>query len=496
VITDWRGEYYNNPHLSGDPVLVRNDVSVNFDWGTGGPASGLPGDNFSVRWSRGLSFAAGSYRFYARVDDGVRLWVDGTLLIDHWHDSAPTTYSADVYLSGGWHNVWMEYYERGGGALAQLAWERRDSYPDWKAEYYDNRKLKGDPVLVRNETEIDFNWGSGSPGAEVPADDFSARWTRKVKFESGTYIFRVRVDDGVRLWVGDIKVIDSWQDGSSRWIEAEHNIDEDKHRVKVEYYERGGGARIEVDWERKQEPSNQSPQAAPGGPYTVNEGNSVILDGSGSQDPDGSIVSYEWDFDYAAGAFTVDAVGRTAAAVYSDGPSTITVALRVTDNDGASHLATTQVQVENVAPTAEAGGPYVGQMGDLIGMAGTGTDPSSIDQAGLTYHWDFGDGIQGDGAIVSHSYVQAGSYTVTLTVTDKDGAQGNDTAVVQVNAVNQAPTAVISGPASGQVGEILSFDASASSDSDGSIISYAWDFGDGSTASGVSVTQGYQAAGS
>jgi hypothetical protein len=202
VIYDWRGEYFNNPHLNGAPVLVRNDVAINFDWGVGSPGSGVPADDFSVRWSRGLSFSSGNYRFYARVDDGVRLWVDGSLIIDEWHDSAPTTYSADIYLNDGWHNLRMEYYERSGGALAQLAWERHEeSYPDWKAEYYDNRKLDGDPVLVRNETKIDHDWGSGSPGSGVPSDNFSARWTRKVTFKDGTYLFRARVDDGVRLWI-------------------------------------------------------------------------------------------------------------------------------------------------------------------------------------------------------------------------------------------------------------------------------------------------------
>jgi PKD repeat protein len=495
VISDWRGEYYNNPNLSGPPALVRNDVSVNFDWGGGSPGSGVPADGFSVRWSRGLDFPAGIYRFYARVDDGVRLWIDGVLVINQWHDSAPTTYSAEVNLTDGWHNLEMEYYERGGGALAQLTWEWLDNYPDWKAEYYDNRKLQGNPVLVRNETEIDHDWGRGSPAAGLPADNFSARWTRKADFQSGTYIVSVRVDDGVRLWVDDTLVIDSWVDGSSRRIEAERQVSGGKHRVKVEYYEHNGAAQIEVSWKRKEEPANQSPQAVPGGPYTVNEGSTVTFNGGGSKDPDGSIAKYEWDFGYNGGAFIVDATGQTAVTSYPDGPATVTVALRVTDDEGAGHIATTQVEVGNVAPTAEAGGPYVGQVGGLISMAGTATDPGLIDQAGLTYHWDFGDGTQGSGPIVGHSYASAGGYMVKLTVTDKDGAQGTDTATVQVQVVNQPPSALISGPASGLVGETLNFDGSGSHDDDGSIVSYIWDFGDGSIGSGANVSHSYNVAG-
>jgi PKD repeat protein len=494
---DWKAEYYNNPHLSGAPVLVRNDVSVNFDWGTGSPGPGVPADNFSARWSRSVSFPAGTYRFYVRVDDGTRLWIDGNLVVDQWHDGAPTTYSADANLADGVHSLRMEYYERSSGALAQMAWERLDYYPDWKAEYFNNRKLQGSPVLVRNETQIDHNWGSGSPAPGVLTDNFSARWTRKVDFKGGTYVFSVRVDDGVRLWVDDALVVDSWKDGKSRLIQAERQISGGKHRVKVEYYERSGGAEIEVKWQRKTEPTNQPPQAVPGGPYTVNEGSLVTFDGSGSRDPDGSIVKYEWDLNYDSRAFTVDATGQTASPSYPDGPTTITVALRVTDDKGASHIAVTQVKVENVAPMAEAGGPYAGQVGSPTTLAGTAVDPGLVDQVGLSYHWDFGDGTQGNGPLVSHSYQQAGSYEVKLTVTDKDGAQGTDTATVQVREGNQPPAAILSGPTSGLVGETLSFSGAGSADDDGRrIVRYVWDFGDRTTGSGVDVTHVYNVVGS
>jgi PKD repeat protein len=443
-----------------------------------------------------VSFPAGTYRFHVRVDDGVRLWVDGNLVVDQWHDGAPTTYSADVNLADGVHSLRMEYYERIGGALAQLAWERLDYYPDWKAEYYSNRKLQGNPVLVRNETQIDHNWGSGSPATGVPADNFSARWTRKVDFKGGTYVFSVWVDDGVRLWVDDALVIDSWKDDKSRLIQAERQIGSGKHRVKVEYYEGSGGAEIEVTWQRKTETTNQPPQAVPGGPYTVNEGSLVTFDGSGSRDPDGSIVKYEWDLNYDGRAFTVDATGQKASTSYPDGLATIIVALRVTDDKGASHITATQVKVENVAPMAEAGGPYAGQVGSPITLAGTATDPGLVDQVGLTYRWEFGDGSEGYGSIVSHSYAQAGSYEVKLTVTDKDSAQGTDMAMVQVHAVNHPPAAVISGPTSGLVGETLIFSGINSADRDGRIVRYVWDFGDRTTGSGVDVTHVYNVVGS
>jgi PKD repeat protein len=150
-----------------------------------------------------------------------------------------------------------------------------------------------------------------------------------------------------------------------------------------------------------------------------------------------------------------------------------------------------------VAPTVEAGGPYAGQAGNLITLMGTATDPGLVDQTGLTYRWEFGDGSEGGGPVVSHTYDQAGTYTVRLTVSDKDGASGSDTATVQVVTLTpppQAPTAVISGPTSGLVGVLLNFNGSGSSD-DGSIVSYIWNFGDDTVGSGVNVFHQYSVVG-
>lgn len=493
--TDWKGEYFNNPNLNGAPVLVRNDIAVNFSWGPGAPAAELPADNFSARWTRDVSFPAGTYRFKILVDDGARLWIDNTLVIDRWRQGEPQTYTADVNLVDGSHRLRLEYFDYRYDAQVRLDWERVDNYSDWKAEYFDNRRLQGNPVIIRNETNIDHNWGSGSPGAGLPDDNFSARWTRKITLDNGTYILRVKVDDGVRLWFDDVLVIDSWQDGNTRTLETEQPVSAGQHKLKVEYYERGGEARIHVNWDKKQA-TNQSPQPNPGSGYSVNEGDQITFDGSQSKDPDGTIVKYEWDFDYNGSVFNVDATGATASTRYSDGPADFTVALRVTDDQGASQIATTQVQVQNVTPTVEAGGPYTALVGNAITFAGTATDPGSTDQAGLSYNWEFGDGTEAGGPIVSHSYAQAGTYTARLSVTDKDGARGSDTVAVQITTVNQPPTANIQGPSDGVVGESLSFDGNGSTDPDGSIAVYAWNFGDGATGSGPNVAHTYNAAGS
>jgi LysM repeat protein len=117
----WSGAYWNNRNLAGSPHFTRNEKAVNFDWGVTSPGNGINHDNFSARWTRTRKFdAAGWYRFTIRVDDGVRLWVDGKLLIDKWRDTAPTTYYIDTYLAAGNHKLAVEYYEHTGGAQIRL----------------------------------------------------------------------------------------------------------------------------------------------------------------------------------------------------------------------------------------------------------------------------------------------------------------------------------------------------------------------------------------
>lgn len=129
----WTGRYWNNLSFSGTPVLTRNDGAgaLNFDWGSGSPGTscGVSVDNFTARWTRTASFSAGTYRFTTTTDDGVRLYVDSVLRIDHWIDQGPTTYTADVTLGAGNHNLQMDYYERGGGAVAKLSWSAVASSP-------------------------------------------------------------------------------------------------------------------------------------------------------------------------------------------------------------------------------------------------------------------------------------------------------------------------------------------------------------------------------
>ena len=120
----WTGAFYGNRELRGDPLLSRQDASLRFDWQGGRPGPGVSGDNFSAAWTTTRRFQAGAYRFFARADDGVRLYVDDVLVLADWNIHPATQSFGDIYLSPGNHTVRVEYFEAGGLASLSVWWEK------------------------------------------------------------------------------------------------------------------------------------------------------------------------------------------------------------------------------------------------------------------------------------------------------------------------------------------------------------------------------------
>jgi len=264
VLLTWKGEYFPNLTLSGAPALVRNDPVIDFEWRGSGPAANIPDDAFSVRWTGNWLFEEGNYRFYAQVDDGVRLALDDHWVIDRWHESGGALYTADAYLSRNTHLVKVEYFEARDLAQAKVWWEYRgpgakQNYPDWQAEYYPNTSLSGLPYIMLNDRTISFDWKSGPPVAGMQSDGFSARWTRTVNLDAGVYLFEVVADDGVRLWVDEGLLIDEWKETAAQSYSAERFLSGGSHRLRVEYYESTGEAVIRVAW--RQLPATPTPTA-------------------------------------------------------------------------------------------------------------------------------------------------------------------------------------------------------------------------------------------
>jgi glucose/arabinose dehydrogenase len=237
--------YYPNTTLTAPAATERCESAVNYDWGVGGPAgTGVGPDNFSVRWQGIRTFTAGTYTFTATADDGVRVWVDGVLLIDQWKDQAATTYTATRTLTAGAHQIRMEYYEHGGYAVAKLGVALTGCPTgQYLASYYPNTTLTGSATTVRCESAVNYDWGLGSPsGSGVGPDNFSVRWVGTRSFAAGTSTFTVTADDGVRVYVDGVLIINQWKDQAPTTYTATRSMTAGNHQVRMEYYEHGGGA--------------------------------------------------------------------------------------------------------------------------------------------------------------------------------------------------------------------------------------------------------------
>eukprot|EP00029_Vermamoeba_vermiformis_P000793 TRINITY_DN10984_c0_g1_i1.p1 TRINITY_DN10984_c0_g1~~TRINITY_DN10984_c0_g1_i1.p1 ORF type:complete len:682 (+),score=150.86 TRINITY_DN10984_c0_g1_i1:253-2298(+) len=118
-----RGTYYNGTAFN-KLATTRVDATVNFNWTTHAPLTGVAVDNFSVRWTGFVQpKVSGTYTFYTTTDDGARLWVDNTLLVDKWTSQSAAEWSGSISLTAGQsYPIKFEYYDGTGKAVAQLEW--------------------------------------------------------------------------------------------------------------------------------------------------------------------------------------------------------------------------------------------------------------------------------------------------------------------------------------------------------------------------------------
>lgn len=267
----WSGLYFPNRALGGTGVPSCS-ATIDQDWGDGGPGlAGIGADNFSARWTRTETLAAGTLALTVTADDGIRVYVDGQPVIDQWRDQGPTTYTANVEVSAGSHDLKIEYYEHGGGASIRLG-ERFTPAPvascnsvQWSAQYFANVTLTGAPTPARCETGLDHPYGNGGPDvAGIGVDGFSARWTRVDSFGGGPIQITATADDGVRVYVDGTRVIDGWNDQGPTTFTATPNMTAGTHTIVTEYYERSGGAQIRVDYTGGGDPG-PVPPPPPGG---------------------------------------------------------------------------------------------------------------------------------------------------------------------------------------------------------------------------------------
>jgi predicted peptidase len=354
-----------------------------------------------------------------------------------------------------------------------------------KAEHYNGRNFES-LAVTRLEPNINNDWPTGSPDASVSADNFSNRWTGKIqpKFTE-TYTFTTRSDDGVRLWVNGVQIINNWTNhfpvDNTGTIALVANT---KYDIKMEHYEADLGSVAQLSWQSPSQPKQIVPQSAffppvptnlpptaSAGVDQVTNATSVSLNGTGS-DPDGVVASYRWT-KAAGGVGTITNPIADITTATGLAPGAYTFRLTVNDNKG---LATSDdmIVTVNAPPTANAGvDKLITLPTSSVSLAGTGTDS---DGTISSYAWSKVSGgaatiVSPTAATTSVTGLVAGAYVFRLTVTDNRGGVGSDDVAVTVNV---APTAnagtdkTINTPASS-----VSLTGSGS-DSDGTISTYAW----------------------
>ncbi len=263
-IDRWRGEYFNNTELSGAPIVVRDDTQagsrfLEFNWKLDSPSKdcGLAPDNFSVRWTRTIALAKGSYRFTVAADDGVRLLIDGQIKLDQWRDQTLATYSVDVLLASGNHKIELEYYERWGSAAVSLSWEPHPCIatvaPDrWRGEYFNNDSLGGEPLMVRDDganwLAFDFHEEGPSAVCGITQTFYSARWNGKAAFNAGVYRFSAISDGGMRVYVDGQLRLDEWRSNTTAVSDFDLLMTPGNHELVFEYRRKSARSRGGLSW--------------------------------------------------------------------------------------------------------------------------------------------------------------------------------------------------------------------------------------------------------
>ena len=263
----WHAEYFSDADLSARCNEGDEEAIFLFkQWDSAGDRAAPPencaqAERFSARFSRPASFPGGNYTFHVEHRGGVRLKIDDQPVIGAW-DGGSDGITATLALSG-MHDVTIEFVKTtdsplvnvwwyGPGALTPLA-SAGASVPaiqGWRAEYFGNRDLWGQPVVVLNQDgPINHDWGLHSPGYGLPKEDFSARYTRLAEFKCGRYRFNVHADDGARIRVGDRLVLDAWREQVADF-QLFVDLPGGNLPVLVEYFQRGQNAALAVDWQR------------------------------------------------------------------------------------------------------------------------------------------------------------------------------------------------------------------------------------------------------
>ncbi len=260
----WTGDVWNftvPPRIAYNPEPVDGvkfvDPNVQLSW-TAGFGAKLHtvyfGENFDD-----VNSAAGG------LPDVSTTYEPGALELEKTYYWRIDEFDGAATLKG---DVWSFTIRKAGGGL--------------KAEYFNNRSLSGEPMLIRTDAEIDFYWGNAdvrgenSPDASINVNNFSARWSGELEADlTDTYIFQISANNGFRLWLDERPIIEFWDNGttSSRQSEPVELLGGETYSIRMEYFEGEDTAMAQLFWESSTREMQIIPQAALSLPVKANRAN-------------------------------------------------------------------------------------------------------------------------------------------------------------------------------------------------------------------------------
>ena len=249
----WDVLFFSSNEPKGDPLAIgkTQELYLESHWLDALPDPELGAQVGSVVWARNVDLKGGALRFYAWSDGGLRLWVNGRPIIDWWDMAERGLVKGDIWLDrSGPAEVILAFHPLQGSGQIRLWWEQVIWFPAWRGEYYANRYLTGQPLIVRNDPMPVFDWGLGAPALGLPADDFSVRWSRTLSLSAGCYRFAAEASDGVRVYLNESLIINAWHEAPEGPLVRELSLAAGDHDVVIEYFDAGGPARVSVTWER------------------------------------------------------------------------------------------------------------------------------------------------------------------------------------------------------------------------------------------------------
>ncbi|WP_375447784.1 PA14 domain-containing protein [uncultured Fibrella sp.] len=306
----------------------------------------------------------GVYTFYTNSDDGSKLLIGSTEVVNNDGGHAEQERSGTIGLKAGTHAISIPYFQGGGGQAMTVSYSgpglgkqtipaaayRRVSTAvasngtGLRADYFNNQNVAAPIVFTRTDATVDFDWGNGSPSSTINTDYFSVRWTGQVKAPvTGNYTFSTSTDDGVRLWINGRLVIDDWNGHATTTNNSPTIalIAGQRYDIRMEYFDNIIGAVARLLWTYP----NQGQQIIPQSYLYPAAGSARIADSSAESM---NTVASDFNPDMAVQVYPIPARDEVQVRYYAEQAGELTLQLTSVGAYPVMQKSTTVVQGANI----------------------------------------------------------------------------------------------------------------------------------------------------